>query len=167
MSRPTRICHCVAQSDLLVLAALCAVTFGLMAALAPMLSLPSSFLSGTAAAGGIALCNTVGSFGGFAGPYMLVVLKQEAGGYASAMAVRPRRNYDSIVEPVAKHRGANTCRSFPPPRFPSVFRKTSIRHCCRSAGSRSYWVFDKMTVLRAWSPALLVIKCTTAAQRGV
>jgi MFS transporter, ACS family, tartrate transporter len=51
-----------------------------------MLSLPSSFLSGTAAAGGIALCNTVGSFGGFAGPYMLGVLKQETGGYASAMA---------------------------------------------------------------------------------
>jgi MFS transporter, ACS family, tartrate transporter len=76
----------LAQSDLLVLAALGAATFGLMAALAPMLSLPSLFLSGTAAAGGIALCNTLGSFGGFAGPYMLGVLKQETGGYASAMA---------------------------------------------------------------------------------
>jgi MFS transporter, ACS family, tartrate transporter len=53
----------LAQSDLLVLAALSAAMFGLMAALAPMLSLPSLFLSGTAAAGGIALCNTLGSFG--------------------------------------------------------------------------------------------------------
>jgi ACS family tartrate transporter-like MFS transporter len=76
----------LAQSDLLALAALTAATVGLMATLGPLLSLPSSFLSGTAAAGGIALCNAFGNVGGFVGPYMIGMLKQETGGYASAMA---------------------------------------------------------------------------------
>jgi ACS family tartrate transporter-like MFS transporter len=33
--------------------------------------LPSTFLSGTAAAGGIALVNSIGNLGGFAGPYVV------------------------------------------------------------------------------------------------
>jgi ACS family tartrate transporter-like MFS transporter len=40
----------------------------MMSMLAPFWSLPTAFLSGTAAAGGIALINSLGNLGGFVGP---------------------------------------------------------------------------------------------------
>src|SRR4051812_8726450 len=43
---------------------------GIYGTKAPFWPLPSMFLSGSAAAGGIALINSVGNLGGFAGPYM-------------------------------------------------------------------------------------------------
>ncbi len=48
---------------------------GLMAMLAPFWTLPSSFLVGAAAAGGIAFINSVGNLGGFVGPFIMGWLK--------------------------------------------------------------------------------------------
>ena len=76
----------VTQDHLLVLVALTLVLAGLLAALGPMYSLVSSFLSGTAAAGGIALVVAIGTLGGFAGPTIIGVLKKASGGYAASMA---------------------------------------------------------------------------------
>jgi ACS family tartrate transporter-like MFS transporter len=76
----------VTQDHLLVLVALTLVLVGLLAALGPMYSLLSSFLSGTAAAGGIALVVAIGTLGGFAGPTIIGVLKEASGGYAASMA---------------------------------------------------------------------------------
>ena len=42
--------------------------------------LPTAMLSGVAAAGGIALINSVGNLGGFLGPYMFGLIKDAAGG---------------------------------------------------------------------------------------
>lgn len=69
--------------------ALAALTFGLLtfcAAIGPFFSLPSSFLRGTAAAGGIGLFNTVGSAGGFFGPTLIGALRENAGDYGSGLA---------------------------------------------------------------------------------
>jgi len=64
------------------------VLVGSMALQGPFWVLPSAFLSGAAAAGGIALINTMGTAaGGFAGPYILGFLRQATGGYAVGMAV--------------------------------------------------------------------------------
>ena len=76
----------VTQNHFLVLVALTLVLAGLLAALGPMYSLLSSFLSGTAAAGGIALVVAIGTLGGFAGPTIIGVLKEASGGYAASMA---------------------------------------------------------------------------------
>jgi MFS transporter, ACS family, tartrate transporter len=43
-------------------------------------SLPTAMLSGTAAAGGIALINALGNLGGFFGPYMFGLIKDATGG---------------------------------------------------------------------------------------
>ena len=43
--------------------------------------LPSTFLSGTAAAGGIALVNSVGNLGGFAGPYVVGWIRSSTQSY--------------------------------------------------------------------------------------
>ena len=70
-----------------VLMALTLAMVGALATQGPFWSLPSSFLRGSAAAGGIALINTIASLGGFVGPTIIGVLKEQTGGYASAMAM--------------------------------------------------------------------------------
>jgi len=75
-----------AQSPLLMLLALALSLAGTLAYNGPFFSLPATFLAGTAAAGGIGFINTIGSFGRFIGPWMVGVLKEESGGYSSAMA---------------------------------------------------------------------------------
>jgi ACS family tartrate transporter-like MFS transporter len=47
--------------------------------------LPSTFLSGTAAAGGIALINSIGNLGGFVGPYAVGWIKDSTGSYEAGL----------------------------------------------------------------------------------
>ena len=58
---------------------------GTLAYFGPFFSFPSSFSSGPAAAGGIALINTFANFGGFLGPTVIGMIKQRTGGYTDAM----------------------------------------------------------------------------------
>jgi len=51
----------------------------------PFWSLPTRFLAGTAAAGGIGLINTLGSLGGFVGPYAVGLVRQLTGGFAGGL----------------------------------------------------------------------------------
>jgi ACS family tartrate transporter-like MFS transporter len=60
---------------------------GILGIVGPFFSLPSSFLQGTAAAGGIALINSIGVLGGFAGPFAIGVVREQTGGYETAMAM--------------------------------------------------------------------------------
>ena len=76
----------VVQNYLLVLIALSITVISVLAALAPLNNIPMSLLSGTGAAGGLALYNSIGNLGGFAGPYLLGALKEATGDYASGMA---------------------------------------------------------------------------------
>jgi MFS family permease len=47
----------------------------------PFWTLPTAMLSGTAAAGGIALINAVGNLGGFAGPYLMGLIRDTTGSF--------------------------------------------------------------------------------------
>jgi hypothetical protein len=55
-------------SPLISIIALCFVTMGIMTAQPIFWTFPTSYLSGTAAAGGFALINSVGAIGGFVAP---------------------------------------------------------------------------------------------------
>jgi ACS family tartrate transporter-like MFS transporter len=59
----------------LAMAGLTLAFAGLKSTLGPFWALSTSFLSGTAAAGGIAFINSVGNLGGFFGPYLVGVIK--------------------------------------------------------------------------------------------
>jgi ACS family tartrate transporter-like MFS transporter len=59
----------------LSLAALALAFAGTKATLGPFWALSTEFLTGTAAAGGIALINSVGNLGGFFGPYLVGMIK--------------------------------------------------------------------------------------------
>jgi ACS family tartrate transporter-like MFS transporter len=60
---------------------------GTYAALSVFWTLPTSFLGGTAAAGGIALVNSISNLGGFFGPTIMGWLRAATGGYAAGLAV--------------------------------------------------------------------------------
>ena len=51
----------------------------------PFWALPGRFLAGSASAGGIALINTVGSLGGFVGPYAVGFVKHKTGGFTGGL----------------------------------------------------------------------------------
>jgi predicted MFS family arabinose efflux permease len=63
---------------------LCLAGVGVYAALGVWWSYPTTFLSGAAAAGGVGLINSVGSAGGFTGPYLTGFLKDTTGAYTGA-----------------------------------------------------------------------------------
>jgi len=65
----------------LKLLALCFTVSGILAFQATYWAIPSGFLTGRAAAGGLALIVSVGNLGGFVGPSMIGALKQFSGGF--------------------------------------------------------------------------------------
>jgi ACS family tartrate transporter-like MFS transporter len=65
--------------------ALTVAGFGIFAALPVFWTFPTAFLSGAAAAGGIALINSIGNLAGFAGPYAVGILKDATGSYAPGL----------------------------------------------------------------------------------
>jgi MFS family permease len=48
-------------------------------------TIPQSFLTGAAAAGGLAFINSIGAFGGFVGPYLVGFLKDATGSFNAGM----------------------------------------------------------------------------------
>src|SRR5258706_7613144 len=76
----------LAQSIAVILLALTVSLVGTLAYNGPFFMLPSTFLAGTAAAGGIGFVNTIGSIGRILGPSSVGVLKEATGGYAAPMA---------------------------------------------------------------------------------
>ncbi len=71
------------QSPWLVLLALTIAFLGMLCMMGPYWSLATSFLSGTAAAGGIALINTIANTGGVLSPSLMGWLKTASGSFAT------------------------------------------------------------------------------------
>jgi ACS family tartrate transporter-like MFS transporter len=69
----------------LVLGGLTLAQTGVMCMLPTFWALPTSFLSGAAAAGGIALINSIGNLGGFVAPNVLGQVKAATGSFAGGM----------------------------------------------------------------------------------
>jgi ACS family tartrate transporter-like MFS transporter len=63
------------------------VAMGIYSFLGPFWALPTRFLSGLSAASGIALINSVGNLGGFAGPSAIGLLTRNAGGMYRGLAL--------------------------------------------------------------------------------
>jgi len=72
-------------SPLSALLGLGLASIGIYATLGPFWPIPSRFLRGTAAAGGIALINAIGNLGGFFGPYLVGWIRQSTGSFTYAM----------------------------------------------------------------------------------
>lgn len=72
-------------SPVLGVLALTVAAVGDMGTRGPFWSLPTRFLTAAASAGGIALINTIGSLGGFVGPYAVGLVKDATGLYAGGL----------------------------------------------------------------------------------
>jgi MFS transporter, ACS family, tartrate transporter len=69
------------------IAAFGVATAGIYAAFPVFWTLPTAFLSGAAAAGGIALINSIGNLSGFVGPYAMGWFKDATGSYTIGLLV--------------------------------------------------------------------------------
>ena len=68
-----------------VVLALILVSAGVSSAKPPLWSIPTQFLTGAAAATGIATINSIGNLGGFAGPFVIGWLREQSGDYRSGL----------------------------------------------------------------------------------
>jgi MFS transporter, ACS family, tartrate transporter len=69
------------DDPVLRMAAFSVAGFGIYACLGVFWTLPTAFLSGAAAAGGIAVVNSIGNLAGFAGPFVMGWVKDATGSY--------------------------------------------------------------------------------------
>lgn len=74
-------------SPLLTLAALTLAIVGTMSAIPVFWQMPNRFLSGTAAAGGVALINSIANLAGFGAPWMLGLIKTSTGSLSAGLYV--------------------------------------------------------------------------------
>ena len=72
---------------MVALAAYCVAGFGISASLPTFWNLPTAFLGPAAAAGGIAIINSIGNISGYAAPQMVGIVRDYTGGYAVPMIV--------------------------------------------------------------------------------
>lgn len=75
------------QSAAVVLVALTLAIVGTMSAIPVFWQMPNRFLSGSAAAGGVALINSVANLAGFGAPFMLGMIKTQTGSLAPGLYV--------------------------------------------------------------------------------
>jgi D-galactonate transporter len=69
----------------LKIAALSAAAFGIFSSMPVFWTLPTFLLSGAAAAGGIAMINSIGNLAGFAGPYVMGWARDLTGSYTTGL----------------------------------------------------------------------------------
>jgi ACS family tartrate transporter-like MFS transporter len=67
------------------LTTLSVAAFGIWGTLGPFWAIPTALLRGTAAAGGIALVNSIGNVGGFVGPYLMGWIRDATGGFTAGL----------------------------------------------------------------------------------
>jgi len=75
------------RNPYLAMAGLTLAFIGIKSTLGPFWAMSTAFLTGTAAAGGIALINSVGNLGGFVGPYIVGVIQDRTQSHLAALLV--------------------------------------------------------------------------------
>jgi len=68
-----------------MIVAISIAVLGVFSMMGPFWAMPTSLLSGTAAAAGIALINSVGNLGGFAGPYVIGLVRTSTGQFKGGL----------------------------------------------------------------------------------
>ena len=75
----------VLDDPTLKMIAFCVAGFGIFACLPVFWTLPTAFLSGAAAAAGIAVINSIGNLAGFAGPFAMGWIRDHTGSYTGGL----------------------------------------------------------------------------------
>jgi MFS transporter, ACS family, tartrate transporter len=83
--------------------ALSVAGFGIFGCLPVFWTFPAAFLSGAAAAGGIALINSIGNLAGFAGPYAMGRIKDMTGSYTGGLLSLSAAGFIAMIIVLALH----------------------------------------------------------------
>jgi ACS family tartrate transporter-like MFS transporter len=83
--------------------ALSVAGFGIFGCLPVFWTFPAAFLSGAAAAGGIALINSIGNLAGFAGPYAMGRIKDVTGSYTGGLLSLSAVGFIAMIIVLAFH----------------------------------------------------------------
>ena len=94
-----------------VVTALTLVNVGISAAKPPLWSMPTLFLSGPAAAAGIATINSIGNLGGFVGPYLMGWLSRGPGDFRIGLLALAVSAFCSGIIVLTVHSTPRTQRS--------------------------------------------------------
>jgi len=78
-------CGYASSSVTISIIALCGAIVGIMCYQSTFWPIPSSFLTGSAAAGGLALIVSIGNLGGFVGPYLIGIIREQTGSFSWAL----------------------------------------------------------------------------------
>jgi D-galactonate transporter len=79
------VCGFSTSSALIFILALCGAVVGIMCYQSTFWPIPSSFLTGSAAAGGLALIVSIGNLGGFVGPFLIGTIREATGSFSWAL----------------------------------------------------------------------------------
>ncbi|WP_164940823.1 MFS transporter [Bradyrhizobium zhanjiangense] len=79
------VCGYATSSALISIVALCGAVIGIMCYQSTFWPIPSSFLTGSVAAGGLAMIVSIGNLGGFVGPYLIGVIRQATDSFSWAL----------------------------------------------------------------------------------
>ena len=94
----------VSENPVVKMLAFCIAAFGIYGSLSVFWTLPTAFLSGAAAAGGIALINSIGNLAGFAGPYAMGWIKDASGSYTGGLLLSASLGFMAMLVVLAlKH----------------------------------------------------------------
>ena len=85
------------DDPMMKMTALSIAGFGIFGALPIFWTLPAAFLSGPAAAGGIALINSIGNLAGFAGPFATGRIKDLTGSYTGGLLSLAAAGYIAMI----------------------------------------------------------------------
>ncbi len=77
----------VSPDPVLSFAALCVAAVGIWSMFGVFWALPADLLSDTAAAGGFALINSIGTLGGFSGPFLVGFVRERTGSFTASLLV--------------------------------------------------------------------------------
>jgi len=77
----------VSTDPMLSFVALCVAAIGIWSMFGVFWALPADFLSGVAAAGGFALINSIGTLGGFTGPFLVGFVRDRTGTFSASLLV--------------------------------------------------------------------------------
>jgi MFS transporter, ACS family, tartrate transporter len=79
------VCGYATGSALISIVALCGAVIGIMCYQSTFWPIPSSFLTGSAAAAGLAVIVSIGNLGGFVGPYLIGAIREGTGSFSWAL----------------------------------------------------------------------------------
>jgi ACS family tartrate transporter-like MFS transporter len=91
------------DDPMMKMVALCVAGFGIFGCLPVFWTFPAAFLSGAAAAGGIALINSIGNLAGFAGPYAMGRIKDVTGSYTGGLLSLSAVGFIAMIIVLALH----------------------------------------------------------------